>query len=59
MATITLDYDTRNTLAQKTLNYILSLGVFKEKSAKPKIEAGLKDYEEGRVFYVNTPKKKA
>jgi hypothetical protein len=32
MATITLDYNSRNTMAQKTLTYILSLGIFKEKT---------------------------
>ena len=29
MATITLDYNTRNAQAQKALNYVLSLGFFK------------------------------
>lgn len=34
MATITLKYDARNSIARKTINYILSLGVFKvEKSS--------------------------
>ena len=32
MATITLDYNSRNAMAQKTLGYILSLGIFKEKT---------------------------
>ncbi|MCL1968042.1 MAG: hypothetical protein FWF65_00515 [Bacteroidetes bacterium] len=32
MATITLDYNSRNAMAQKTLNYILSLGIFREKT---------------------------
>jgi len=32
MATIILDYNTRNTQAQKALDYILSLGVFKIQS---------------------------
>ena len=32
MATITLDYNPRNAMAQKTLDYILSLGIFKKKS---------------------------
>ena len=32
MATITLDYNSRNAMAQKTLNYILSLEIFKEKT---------------------------
>lgn len=31
MKTITLTYDGRNTIAKKTLDYILSLGVFKVK----------------------------
>jgi hypothetical protein len=60
MATITLNYDTRNTLARKTLDYILSLGVFKEQAkahSKARIEAGLKDYREGNIFYVNQLKK--
>ncbi len=32
MAEITLTYDGRNSLAKKTIEYILSLGVFKEKT---------------------------
>jgi hypothetical protein len=32
MATITLDYNSQNAMAQKTLDYILSLGIFKEKT---------------------------
>ncbi len=35
MATIILKYDARNTLAKKTLNYILSLGVFEKQEVKP------------------------
>jgi len=31
MRTITLEYDGRNAIAKKTLDYILSLGVFKLK----------------------------
>ena len=34
MATITLDYNSRNMMAQKTLDYILSLGIFQEKTMK-------------------------
>jgi len=34
MATITLDYNTRNAQAQKTLDYILSLGVFKTQNIR-------------------------
>ena len=34
MATMTLEYDARNALACKTLDYILSLGVFRQTKAK-------------------------
>lgn len=34
MATITLDYNHRNVQAQKTLDYMLSMGFFKEKTGK-------------------------
>ena len=37
MATIALDYDVCNVQAQRTLEYILSLGVFKQ-SAVEKVE---------------------
>lgn len=41
MATLTLEYDAQNTLARKTLDYILSLGVFrkKEQSQSPTLLA--------------------
>jgi hypothetical protein len=32
MATITLEYNTRNEIAKKTIEYILSLGIFRVKS---------------------------
>jgi len=32
MATITLRYDARNAIAKKTIDYILSLGVFEKKN---------------------------
>ena len=35
MATITLEYNTRNIQAQKTLDYILSMGFFKSITAPP------------------------
>jgi len=39
MATITLDYDTRNIQAQKALSFILSLGVFKpQENSTVKVE---------------------
>jgi hypothetical protein len=33
MAAITLEYNTRNAMARKTIEYILSLGIFSVKSA--------------------------
>jgi len=39
MATIILDYDTRNAKAQRALDFILSLGIFKiQQDAAVKIE---------------------
>jgi len=32
MATLTLEYNPRNVLAEKTIEYILSLGIFKTKT---------------------------
>ena len=59
MATIILDYDARDAIAKKTLTYILSLGIFKERTVKTRIEQGLEDYRKGNVFYINRPKNKA
>jgi len=38
MATIALDYDLRNEQAQKTLDFILSLGLFKPTTIGKKME---------------------
>jgi len=35
MATITLNYNGRNTIATKTIEYVLSLGVFKTEEKQP------------------------
>lgn len=37
MKTVTLEYDGRNVIAKKTLDYILSLGVFKVKEKKESV----------------------
>jgi hypothetical protein len=58
MATITLSYNPRNTLAQRTLEYILSLGVFEKKHALSSFEKSLDDIDNGRVHRLITPKKK-
>ncbi len=55
MATITLEYNQRNGLAQKTLNYILSLGIFKTKEEieQPRLKAverSLAAAERGEIY---------
>ncbi len=61
MATLTLEYDGRNALAKKTIEYILSLGVFKKKEEKaynPEFVKMVldadKEAEEGNTITVNT-----
>jgi len=52
MATITLSYNARNTIALKTIDYILSLGVFKAKFKQKRvsgIDLALQEIEEGKV----------
>ena len=61
MATITLDYNARNIQAQKTLDYILSMGFFKAKNyvastRKNRLERSLEDVEKGKVFFLAGPK---
>ena len=53
MATILLKYDTHNPIAQKTIDYILSLGVFEKKETskrKSALEESIEDIEKGRVY---------
>jgi len=60
MATITLDYDARNLQAQKALDFILSLDLFQEKEKTMQLsrfEQSMLDIEQGKVFYINGPKK--
>jgi len=57
MATIVLDYDINNIQAQKTLDFVLSLGFFREKRKKTGIEKSFEDIEKGRVTFINGPKK--
>jgi hypothetical protein len=53
MATITLEYDARNELAMKTVEYISSLGVFKVRAGQSRkmsgIDLALQDVREGKV----------
>ena len=62
MATITLEYNTRNFQAQKTLEYILSMGFFKSASACPaakksRVQQSLEDVDKGNVFFLAGPAK--
>ncbi|MDD4149735.1 MAG: hypothetical protein PHE33_06880 [Bacteroidales bacterium] len=50
MATIIIEYDARNKIAKKTIEYILSLGVFKVKKKMSGIDEALLDVKEGRVY---------
>jgi hypothetical protein len=59
MATITLEYNSRDIQAKKTLDYILSMGFFKtsaNKSVVKKngIEQALEDVRKGRVYTYNS-----
>jgi hypothetical protein len=47
MATITLRYDARNTIAKKTIDYILSLGVFEKRT---ELDEAIEDKNAGRVY---------
>ncbi|MDR0231811.1 MAG: hypothetical protein LBI82_06800 [Dysgonamonadaceae bacterium] len=50
MASILLKYDARNSIANKTIEYILSLGVFeKEELASPFTESD-NDIKKGRIY---------
>jgi len=62
MATITLEYDTRNIQAQKTLEYILSMGFFKSVTVRPsekksRLQKYLEDIDKGNVFFLTGPTK--
>ena len=46
MAEITLKFDARNPIAKKTIDYVLSLGVFKKVSD---LDQALEDEKKGKV----------
>ena len=58
MATIVLDYDVHSIQAQKALDFILSLGLFKVKKKKTGIEMAFDDIKKGDVVFINGPKKR-
>jgi len=61
MATITLDYDARNVQAKRALDSFLEMGFGKVHSShkeKTSLERAFEDIENGRITFVNGPKKK-
>jgi hypothetical protein len=50
METILLKYDTRNFIAQKTVDYILSLGVFEKTELSDPFAESDDDIRKGRVY---------
>jgi hypothetical protein len=58
MATITLNYDGRNTNVWMLINSIVNLGLATiEPPQKTGIELALEDMEKGKVYRVHTAKK--
>ena len=62
MATLTLKYNERNIQAQKTLEYILSVGFFKivttnQEVKKSRLEQSLEEIDKGNVFFLAGPAK--
>jgi len=52
MATVTLSYNVRNSIASKTIEYVLSLGVFKAEFKQKRvsgIDLALQEIKEGKV----------
>ena len=50
MATVMLEFDGRNKLALKALDFILSLGLFKVKKTTTGIDEAIEDIKKGRVY---------
>jgi len=50
MANIMLQYDERNPIAKKTIDYILSLGVFEESEPYSRFAESDDDIKKGRVY---------
>ena len=57
--TIVLTYDKANSMAKKTLNFLLSLGLFQiQENRKSQIEIGLEEYRQGKYTVINSGKSK-
>ncbi|MDR0792274.1 MAG: hypothetical protein LBE82_03115 [Chitinophagaceae bacterium] len=53
MATVVFNYDEHNPIAQNTLDFLKSLGVFKmQKRKMTSIEKAMEDIEKGRVYRI-------
>jgi hypothetical protein len=56
---VVLTYDKTNPVAKKTLDFILSLGVFQlDKSASNQVATGLEEYRQGKYTVINKGKRK-
>jgi hypothetical protein len=58
MASIILNYNARSIRAQKTLEYVLSMGFFtvEKKEKKSGLELAFEDIEKGNIHRLITPK---
>ena len=58
MATITLNYNSRNTIAIKTIEYVLSLGVFKieDKKTTDSFNKSIKEMQSGETYRIKNIK---
>ena len=58
MATITLNYDSKNEVAQKTIDFLLSLGIFKKKEtispAEKRTRRAIAELESGKGTVCHT-----
>ena len=54
--TVALTYDKSNPMAKKTLDFFLSLGIFK--IAQSQVEIGLEEYRQGKYTVINKGKSK-
>lgn len=49
MKRIVLKYNERNSLAKKTIDYILSLGVFEMEEKSPNLDESLQEAKDGKI----------
>ena len=56
--TVVLTYDKEDSMAKKTLDFFLSLGLFQvQKIEKNQVEIGLEEYRQGKYTGINNEKK--